>query len=104
MAEFVGGKSVVVDVGEPITFENKTDVDFNVGYGVVFRKSGLYRVSVNGKHTSIAIEQERKKGQWRCISKLGETFKGYRCSECTELVYGKTNFCPNCGCKMEMEK
>lgn len=44
--------------------------------------------------------EERKKGKWRCVSKLGEVFKGYRCSECAELVYGKTNYCPNCGADM----
>ena len=40
-------------------------------------------------------------GRWRPVTKPSDTFDGYRCSECNELVYGKTNYCPNCGAKMD---
>lgn len=61
MAEFVGEEPISVGVDEPITFENKTDTAFDVGCGIVFRKSGLYRVSIVGRHMSVAVEPERKK-------------------------------------------
>jgi rubrerythrin len=47
------------------------------------------------------VEPERKKGKWRTVTKKSNLFDAYRCSECNKLVYGKTNFCPNCGCEME---
>lgn len=62
MAEFVGEEPISVGVDEPITFENKTDTAFDVGCGIVFRKSGLYRVSIVGGHMSVAVEPERKQG------------------------------------------
>ena len=102
MAEFVGGEPISVGVDEPITFENKTYTytTFDVGYGIVFRKSGLYRVSIDGRHVSIEVEPERKKGKWIFIGDC------YKCSECRS-VYSwwadsqTSNYCPNCGAKME---
>ena len=40
------------------------------------------------------------KGTWRTVTPIGYKFTGYRCSECNELVYGKTNYCPCCGSYM----
>ena len=68
MAEFVGGEPISVGVDEPITFENKTHTAFDVGCGIVFRKSGLYRVCIVGKHVSVSVEPERKKGKWIPVS------------------------------------
>ena len=61
MAKFVGGEPISVGVDEPITFENKTDTAFDVGCGIVFRKSGLYRVSIVGRHMSVAVEPEQSR-------------------------------------------
>ena len=37
-------------------------------------------------------------GRWKmCGKNLGE------CSECGEIVSVRSNYCPNCGCKMELE-
>ena len=44
---------------------------------------------------------ERKKGKWRVVSRQADSFTAYRCSECNELVYGRTNYCHNCGARME---
>ena len=33
----------------------------------------------------------------RCGKNLGE------CSECGEIVSVRSNYCPNCGCKMDLE-
>lgn len=106
MAEFVGGKSVVVDIGEPITFENKTDTDFGVSCGVVFRKNGLYRVSVDGQRTSVSIEPERKKGRW--IERWHENkhvIGDMACSVCgAQMLLTFPRFCPHCGAEMRGEE
>ena len=41
-----------------------------------------------------------KRGEWRLVTPDSYIFNGYRCSLCNELVYGMTNYCPNCGAKM----
>lgn len=64
MAEFVGGEPISVGVDEPVTFENKTDTAFDVDCGIVFRKSGLYRVSIVGRHITVAVEPESKLRGW----------------------------------------
>ena len=64
MAEFVGREPISVGIDEPITFENKTDTAFDVDCGIVFRKSGLYQVSIVGRCISVAVEPERKTGKW----------------------------------------
>lgn len=96
MAEFVGGEPVSVGVNEPITFESKIDTAFDVGCGIVFRKSGLYRVSIVGRHTSVAVEPERRKGKW---GNHGE------CPFCSYLrQWEDDRFCGNCGADMRGEQ
>ena len=46
---------------------------------------------------------EPRKGKWRVVSRQADSFTAYRCSECNELVYGRTDFCPNCGADMRGE-
>lgn len=104
MAEFVGGEPMAVSVGDPITFENKTDDCLSVDVGIVFHKSGLYRVTVDGKHTSVKIEPERKTGTWNRYYRMhsGNTFVCNGCGSCFVVLQGedKMNFCPNCGAIM----
>lgn len=46
MAEYVNeDKSIII--------KNETDSDFNVGVGIVFRKSGIYEISINDKTTTV---------------------------------------------------
>ena len=102
MAEYVGGEPMSVGVGDPITFENKTNDSFSVDVGIVFRKSGLYRVIVDGKHTSVEIEPERKRGKWICTDDLNE-YGQCSCCGLAEDVYEYVrhwNYCPNCGAEM----
>lgn len=40
------------------------------------------------------------KGHWK---PTGEDFSPLECSECGYVQFKKTNFCPNCGAKMESE-
>lgn len=58
MAEFIHTKETIVKEGEPIVFENKTKSNFDVAAGVVFHKSGLYRVTVDGNRTIVSKESE----------------------------------------------
>lgn len=56
MAEYVNeDKSIII--------KNETDSDFNVGVGIVFRKSGIYEISINDKTTTVTKVLERKTGQ-----------------------------------------
>ena len=105
MAEFVGGEPISVGVDEPITFENKTDTAFDVDCGIVFRKSGLYRVSIVVRHTSVAVEPERK-GKW-LPDNTNYITPHFVCSACgmsqkVETVMYKPiwAFCPRCGARM----
>ena len=97
MDEYYEKREMVVNAGEPIIFENKTDSEFGVNYGIVFRKSGIYEVSIAGNKTIVSKVSERKKGKWI------DTGSGQECSECHEIQYGYDNFryfCPNCGADM----
>ena len=100
MAEFVGGEPISVGIDEPITFENKTDAAFDVGCGIMFRKSGLYRVSIVGRHMSVAVEPERKTGKWEDNNNIWMCNK---CGKWIDILQGDAdmNFCPNCGARME---
>ena len=117
MAEFLYRGEKVLGIDEPIILENNTDASFDVGVGIIFRKSGLYRVSVDGKHTSVEIEPERKKGKW--ILDEDPHDGDCRCSACliaidqmhernhsllNALTGGKWwtfyKYCPNCGADM----
>ena len=43
-----------------------------------------------------AAQPKRKNAKWRTVIPVGYK-EEYRCSECNELVYSKTNYCPCCG-------
>ena len=52
-------------------------------------------------HAIEELSKERKTGKWRRYSPLTDTFE---CDQCGYQVIDKefrTNFCPNCGAKME---
>lgn len=55
----------------------------------------LYLVEIK---PAIAPESLRPVGQWIVKGNLGI------CSECEEYVVVKSNYCPNCGAKMEESK
>ena len=59
MAGFIRTEEKVVNVGEPVIFENNTDSDFSVSAAIVFRKGGLYDVSIEGRRTIISKVAER---------------------------------------------
>ncbi len=47
------------------------------------------------------VQPKPKTGDWE-TEKKGTFGIFYRCSRCHELYHAKTNYCPNCGIKMEM--
>ena len=53
MAEYIGEEKVI-NKDEPLIFENKTDSTFDVGTGIIFRKSGLYEVLITGNKTIVS--------------------------------------------------
>ena len=95
-----------INEDKPMIIINETDSDFNVGVGVVFQKSGIYEISVNGKTTTVTKVSGHKTGKWivvddGCISG--------KCSVCgweahmyEDDVVGM-DYCPNCGARLEGE-
>lgn len=47
-----------------------------------------------------SAQQERKKGRWIDITKCGGA-PLYKCSECGDLVFDESYYCPNCGADMK---
>ena len=91
-----------VNEDNPIIFKNETDSDFNVGVGIVFRKSGIYEIFVNDKTTIVTKVSERKTGRWISVFDEDED----KCSECQATFFcasTRFNFCPHCGARMEGE-
>lgn len=106
MAEFIKSKEKIVGIGESIIFENKTDSEFSVSAGIVFRKSGLYDVSVCENKTIVSkvgasLIMQHSKGKW---IKIKGWFNSqiYKCSKCGNMLdfSGNANYCPNCGADM----
>ena len=111
MIECIHKTEEIVEKGKTIMFENKTDTAFDVSVGIMFHKSGLYRVSIMDEKVSVKMEQERtaeqKHGKW--IWKGEEGDSRWMCSECKCKEYVPTcngvpdiwEYCPNCGARME---
>lgn len=53
MAEFTQSAEQSIDANESVVFVNNTDSSFEVGAGIIFRKSGLYEVSVVGNRITV---------------------------------------------------
>ena len=54
-----------------------------------------------------AVEPERKPGKWIEHKHVEETYQGhlvsnYECDQCHEWVMDPSNYCLNCGAKMEV--
>lgn len=49
---------------EPVVFLNETDSSYDVGAGIIFRKSGVYDVTITGNKTIVSKVSERKTGKW----------------------------------------
>lgn len=49
------------------------------------------------------LEQEPKTGHWWERDTYPQECECWDCSECQETVFERTNYCPNCGARMESE-
>ena len=77
----------------------KSECDVNTSIRKAFEKG--FRIGV--QKGSVDAEPV-KHGHWRTVTLPSYMFEGYRCSECAELVYGRTKYCPQCGAKMDGER
>jgi len=95
MAEFTGGLEKYISAREPLIFENKTESKYEVCAGIVFHKSGIYEVSVDGNRTIVSEVPKQKTGKW---IEIKYTFH-HKCSNCEWINNADSgyNFCPNCG-------
>lgn len=50
-----------------------------------------------------ALEQQPKTGHWIDVEILDSAL-WHECSECGETEFYATDYCPNCGARMEVEK
>ena len=41
-------------------------------------------------------------GRWLCVDTDTEQF--FLCNRCKKKEYWESNYCPNCGCKMDLEE
>ena len=57
MPEYIHKAEEIAEKGKTIRFENKTDVAFDVSVGIVFHKSGLYRVSIVDDKVTVELVQ-----------------------------------------------
>lgn len=104
-----------VNEDKPIIIKNETDSDFNVGVGIIFRKSGIYEISINDKTTIVTKVSERKTGRWIPCTKNGlplsemayregQKWYGYKCSNCNFIYKGnaltESPYCKKCGARM----
>ena len=51
-----------------------------------------------------SVVSQSKPGKWitkTYYTKFGDSYFGYECNNCHKEYDLKTNFCPNCGCRME---
>ena len=70
-----------------------------------------HRVTVDADDVNFAVDKipsadvaSVRHGRWFPTAKWWQGGSGWkRCSECGILHLGKSNFCPNCGCKMDLE-
>lgn len=93
-----------VNEDNPVIVKNETDSDFNVGVGIVFRKSGIYEISINDKTTTVTKISERKTGRW-----IDHVEDGYvECPFCHSATncddnISELHFCFSCGARMDEE-
>ena len=96
MAEFQKHEEKVVNIGDSLIFENRTESAFEVSAGIIFHESGLYDVSVADSKTIVSRVQEKG---YRNKSKV---VANGNCIVCGKPLGGNRLFvCEECGAKLE---
>ena len=74
-----------------------------------YTKEFIHGFNVGAK-TQYEADSKERRGRWIKTKDLffnpdgGGFFYGRRCSSCTEISADATNYCPNCGAKMDGEE
>ena len=63
----------------------------------------IYEGKTIREWVEIIAKQQPKVGRWIDVEVLDGAL-WHACSECGETEFYATNYCPNCGAKMEVEK
>ena len=66
-------------------------------------KNGKFDCLMNGNrcvNPSADVAPVRH-GRWMCVDTDTEQF--FLCNRCKKKEYWESNYCPNCGCKMDLE-
>ena len=62
---------------------------------------GLYEASLRVSGIPTADVAPVRHGRWLCVDTDTEQF--FLCNRCKKKEYWESNYCPNCGCKMDLE-
>ena len=106
MDDLIRRQDAIDALGEPPMVW--TDSDYEIG------RENQYDSDVSAIQKVAAVEAERKIGHWKRYNTYhGDDTSGFvdpdwRCSECGKsaninewFMYDLTNYCPNCGAKMD---
>ena len=75
-----------------MVIDNAPTVDINTELSVAYLKGRRQGQS-----------EERPQGEWVYVTMSTLGLQIARCTNCNEKAYGMTDFCPNCGAKMDKE-
>ena len=100
-----------INVGDMINRQDAIDIlnklDVSDGVGLSSVACYLQEEALCSIENLPSVQSERKTGKW--IAKQNdyeyEALDSWKCSECEHVVFEeKTNYCPNCGIRMEREE
>lgn len=76
---------------------------------IMREESNYYQFKFSGMSEALgavenlpSVTPQQRTGQW--IEHFDEIGKWYECDQCHTDWGGSVNYCPNCGCKMEVEE
>ena len=76
-------------------------LDISDGVGISCIASGVQYSAIRAIEDLPSVESEQKTGKWIY---LGHGYKcPWSCSECDSCSAEKTDYCPDCGAKMEVD-
>lgn len=95
----------IIELAEVIKgYGNDPDIEDPFRLSEFYRFYELPNIAVSRENFEKMRPAEQKKGNWIYNDEAyagGNPYGHYECDQCGEYVPHKTNFCPNCGTKME---